>query len=338
MFEPDLLNIQFQYPQAFWLLAALPFFVLLFLFYQWWRRRAIKRLGNPQLVRHLFSSYSFPKNLFKLFLFLIAFALGCVAVANPRRPDKFQEEVRKGIDVVLALDVSNSMLATDVAPSRLLRAKAVLNKLVDQLPDDRIALVLFAGHAYIQMPLTTDHNAARLFIATAGPAVVSAQGTAIGEALQRSSLAFGESERFKTVVLFSDGETFDEAAVQQAQALAAKGVMVNTIGIGLAEGGSLFDTTTNTPRRDAQGNVIITKLNEALLQQIATVTNGLYRNLDNTDKTVSELVRQLGQVEKKALGDTSAFTYQTFYMWLALPMLLLLVVEVFLSNRKKKKT
>lgn len=329
------MTIEFQYPQAFWLLTALPLLVLLFFLYQWWRRRAVKRIGNPQLVKNLLRSYAPRKTVFKLFLFLTAFALGCVAVANPRRPDKVQEDVRAGIDVVLALDVSNSMLATDVAPSRLQRAKVLLSKLVDQLPDDRIALVLFAGHAYVQMPLTTDHSAAKLFIATAGPDVVSSQGTAIGEALQKGAFAFGESERFKTVVLVSDGETHDETALEQAKELAAKGIMINTIGIGSPEGATIFDTTANAPRRDASGNVIISRLNEALLQQLATTTNGIYRNLDNTDKTATELVQQLGQVEKKALGDTSAFTYHTFYIWLALPMLLLLGMETFFPDRKK---
>jgi Ca-activated chloride channel homolog len=164
---------------------------------------------------------------------------------------------------------------------------------------------------------------------------VAAQGTAIGEALQKSALAFGESERFKTIVLLSDGETHDEAALEQAKALASNGIMVNSIGIGSPDGASIFDTTTNSPRRDATGNVIISRLNEQLLQQLATTTNGIYRNLDNTDKISTELVQQLGQVEKKALGDTSAFTYHTFYMWLVLPMLLLLGVETFFPDRKK---
>jgi Ca-activated chloride channel homolog len=330
------LNIEFQYPQALWLLTALPFLALLFFGYLWWRRRAVKRLGNPQLVKNLVRSYARGKVVFKFLLFLIAFALGCVAVANPRQPNKVQEDVRAGIDVILAMDVSNSMLATDVAPNRLQRAKALLSKLVDQLPDDRIGLVLFAGHAYVQMPLTTDHSAAKLFITTASPDVVAAQGTAIGEALQKSALAFGESERFKTVVLLSDGETHDEAALEQAKTLASNGIMINTIGIGSPEGASIFDTTTNSPRRDATGNVIISRLNEQLLQQLATTTNGIYRNLDNTDKITTELVQQLSQVEKKALGDTSVFTYHTFYMWLALPMLLLLGVETFFPDRKKQ--
>jgi len=312
-----------------------PLFVALFGLYQWWRGRAIKRIGDPLLVKGLLRSHAPGKAVFKLILFLLAFALGCVAVANPRQPDKVQEDARAGIDVVLALDVSNSMLATDVAPSRMQRAKSLLSKLIDQLPDDRIGLVVFAGNAYIQMPLTTDHNAAKLFIATAGPAVVAAQGTAIGQALERSVFAFGESERFKTVVLVSDGETHDENAEAQAKDLASKGIMINTVGIGLPEGGSLFDTVTNAPRRDAAGNVIISRLNEALLQQLATATNGIYRNLDNTDKTVSEITQQLSQVEKKALGDTSSFTYHTFYVWLALPMLLLLGVETFFPDRKK---
>ncbi len=329
------MTIEFQHPEAFWLLAALPLIGILFFAYQRWRLMAIKRLGNPRLIAGLIPNYSSKKTGFRFFLFLLAFALGCIALANPRQPDKVQQDVRAGIDVVLALDVSNSMLATDVAPSRLLRARNLLLRLIDQLPDDRIGLIVFAGKAYLQMPLTTDHNAARLFVSTANPAVVAAQGTAIGEALQKSGIAFGESERFKTVVLVSDGETHDENAIQEAQELAAKGVMINTVGLGLPEGGSLFDTASNAPRRDAAGAVIISRLNEALLRQLAQSTNGIYRYLDNTERTTAEIVQQLSQVEKTALGDTSLFTYHTFYMWLALPMLLLLAWELFLSNRKK---
>lgn len=332
------MNFQFQYPQYLWALAAVPLMLLLFVAYHLWKRRTIKRIGDAKLVKALYPSHARGKSILKFFLFLLAFSLGCIAIANPRQPDEMQEDARKGIDVVVALDVSNSMLATDVAPSRLQRAKGALNKLIDALPNDRIGLVLFAGNAYIQMPLTTDHGAAKLFIGTANPGAITAQGTAIADALEKSDLTFpAEGDRFKAVVLVTDGETHDENAVVKAQELATKGVMINAIGIGSPEGSVILDPTNGTERRDAAGNVVISKLNEPLLQQVATATNGAYINLQGADAAVEQLVGQLAQVEKKALKDTSIFTYKTFYAWLALPMLLLLILEMFFPDRKKVK-
>lgn len=332
------MNFQFQYPQYLWALAAVPLMLLLFVAYQLWKRRTIQRIGDARLVKALYPSHARGKGVLKFFLFLFAFSLGCIAIANPRQPDEMQEDARKGIDVVVALDVSNSMLATDVAPSRLQRAKGALNKLIDALPNDRIGLVLFAGNAYIQMPLTTDHGAAKLFIGTANPGAITAQGTSIADALEKSDLTFpAEGDRFKAVVLVTDGETHDDNAATKAEELAAKGVMINTIGIGSAEGSVILDATNGTERRDAAGNVVISKLNEPLLQQVAAATNGAYINLQGTDAAVEQLVAQLAQVEKKALKDTSIFTYKTFYAWLALPMLLLLILELFFPDRKKVK-
>lgn len=331
------MDIQFQHPQYLWALVAVPLLLLLFISYQWWKRRAVKRMGDARLVKALYPSHARGKATLKFALFLLAFSLGCIAIANPRQPDEMQEDARQGIDVMVALDVSNSMLATDVAPSRLQRAQALISKLIDALPNDRVGLVVFAGNAYIQMPLTTDHSAAKLFVSSANPGAITAQGTSIADALKKSSLAFGEeSERFKAVILVTDGETHDENAVQEAQEQAAKGVMINTIGLGSAEGSVILEES-GAEKRDAAGNVVVSKLNEPLLQQIAAATNGTYINLQSTDAAVEQLVAELSQVEKKALKDTSVFTYKTFYMWLALPMLLLLILELFLSDRKKVK-
>ena len=315
----------------------MPVLLLLFLFYLLWRRRAVKRMGDAALVKALMPAHAKGKLFLKFFLLLLAFSLGCIAIANPRQPDEMQEDARQGIDVVMALDVSNSMLATDIAPSRLQRAQALITKLIDALPNDRIGLVLFAGNAYIQMPLTTDHGAAKLFVSTASPGAIASQGTSIADALEKSDLTFPpEGERFKAVVLVTDGETHDEDAPVKAQELAAKGTMINTIGLGSAEG-SVIVGENGEEKRDAAGNVVISRLNEPLLQQVATLTNGTYINLQSTDAAVQELVAQLALVEKKALKDTSVFTYKTFYAWLALPMLLLLVLELFFPDRKKVK-
>jgi Ca-activated chloride channel family protein len=332
------LNLQFQYPTALWALAALPLSGLLYFFYVLWKKKAAQRMGNPKLVYELFKSYSPTKSLVKFLLVLLAFALGCLTLANLRKPDETTGEARKGIDVMVALDVSNSMLAIDVKPNRLTVAKQLILQLMNRLPDDRIGLVLFAGTAYVQMPITFDHNAAENVIATASPSAFRAQGTAIGDALQKCNLSFSEdSKRFKAVVLISDGETHDENALEQAKVLADRGVMINTVGIGSAGGATIIDTISGGVKKDLSGNIVITKLNEQLLQQVATTTNGRYIFLNNTREAANELVLQLGQIEKRALGDVSQFNYHTYYIWLALPMLLLLVAEIFIPDRKKDK-
>lgn len=330
------MKLQFQYPEFLLLLALIVFFVLLFLANKRWKKRMVKRIGEPRLVKELYSNYSPAKSLTKFILIIIAFALGVVTLANPRKPSSANQEARKGIDILVALDVSNSMLATDMQPSRMQAARGLVTQLINQFPNDRIGLVLFAGNAYLQMPLTFDHQAAQLFISSAGPGAIAAQGTAIGDALQKAALAFDpQSNRFKTVLLITDGETHDEDAAEIANDLATRGIMINTVGIGSEQGATIMDTLNKQPKKDIHGNVIISKLNTALLKQIAAKTNGDYIHLDNITTAANQLQQQLSQVERKPLADISQFNYTTFYAWLAVPMLLLLVVEIFYPNRKK---
>lgn len=330
------MNIQFQYPELLWLLAAVPVLVLLYLFTLYQRRKAIQGIGNPRLVKELYKNHSSAKAAIKFTLITIAFALGCIALANPRKPEEGLQQVRKGIDIMVALDVSNSMLAADPQPNRLQQAKILIDQLIQKSGDDRIGLVLFAGSAFVQMPLTYDHSAAKLFATSASPAIIRAQGTAIGEALEKCENAFDpESERFKAIVLISDGETHDESAQQKAKSLADKGIMINTVGVGSPAGATILDTAANTSRRDASGNIIVSKLNETLLQEIANATNGVYIHLSDAGQVVNQLTAQLSQIEKKALGDATQFIYKTYYIWLALPMLLLLLAEIFIPERKK---
>jgi Ca-activated chloride channel family protein len=330
------LNFQFQYPEAFWLLALVPVLAFLYFLYLQWRKKAARQLGEPMLVAELTRNHSPKKALLKFGLFTIAFAIGCFTLANPRMPDDASAEVRKGIDVVIALDVSNSMLATDVPPTRLKKAQDLLTSLINKMPNDRIGLVVFAGSAYTQMPLSTDHEAAKLFVSTANPGMVPEQGTAIADALLQSNAAFEEgSQRFKTIILVTDGETHDEDALPTVQGLAKKGVMVNTVGLGSPEGSVIIDTETGQPKTDENGQPVVSRLNEELLQGLAQTTNGAYVRLTEIPSAVSTLQDQYKDVEKKALVDTSALNYESYYWWFLLPVFLLLVTELFLPDRKK---
>lgn len=331
------LNLQFQYPQALWALGAVPVFLLLYVFYIFWRRKAAKRIGDPRLVKELYKGYSPIKSTLKFFLFLIAFTLGCLAVANPRKRDTTTMEARKGIDIMIALDVSNSMLANDMDPDRLSNAKELIYTLMERQPDDRIGIVLFAGSAYVQMPLTFDRSAAEIIISAAAPSAILAQGTSIADALEKCALSFQEdSKRFRAVVLITDGETHDENALEKAAELKEKGIMINTVGLGTPGGAAIIDPVLGTQKRDVGENIIVSKLNEPLLQQVAAATNGQYVRFTDAVGATNTLAQQLAQIEKKAIGDPSSFTYTTFYLWLAIPMLLFLIIEPFIADTKKQ--
>ena len=205
------------------------------------------------------------------------------------------------------------------------------------MSDDRIGLVLFAGKAYLQMPLTADHGAARLFVSSASPESVPQQGTVISDALNMSVRAFNPKERrFKAIVLISDGEDHDAEAIATAIELAEQGVMINSIGVGSPEGSYILDPATGQNKVDESGATVISKLNEVTLKEIAAKTNGTYIRLQGSDEAVAELKQQLSQIESKAYGDISLLNYKTFYMWFAGAMLLILVIEYFIPERRKK--
>jgi Ca-activated chloride channel family protein len=331
------LNFQFQYKEFFLLFLAIIVFIVLFIFLQQWKKRTIKKIGDKKLVQQLIKNFSPGLFTGKFILFSLAFAVGIIAVANLRKPGGAENISRKGIDVVIALDVSKSMLATDFAPNRLERAKQMILKLMDQMPNDRIALVIFAGKAYMQMPLTVDHGAAAIFVSSASPEAIPAQGTVFSEALQMSARAFNTKEgRFKSVVLISDGEDHDEDALKTAADLSQQGIMVCTVGIGSPEGAQIPDSATNDFKRDAMGNIVVSKLNEDELKQIAEKTNGIYVHFESSDQTVADLMKQLSQVEGKTFTDVSLLNYKSYYMWFAGAMLLLLILEFILPERKRK--
>jgi Ca-activated chloride channel homolog len=328
--------LQFQYKNLVLLLAAVPILVLLFILFQQWKKKVRKKIGDAGLVKQLAGNFSFAKSTTKFILLSFGFAAGVIAVMNPRKPGAADSVTRKGIDVVLALDVSKSMMAADLAPNRLERAKQFITKLMATMPDDRIGLVLFAGKAYLQMPLTTDHGAAQLYISSAAPDAVPQQGTVISDALRMGMNAFNPRERrFKAIVLISDGEEHDEQAVKTAEELAEQGVMINTLGVGSPEGSVIVDPLTGANKTDETGNVVISKLNENALKEIADKTNGVYVRLQDSDAAVAEIKKQLSQIESKAYGDISLINFKTFFMWFAGAMFLFLLVENFIPETKK---
>jgi Ca-activated chloride channel family protein len=326
---------RFQHIEYLIALAAIPLLVALFYLVLIWKKKTKKKIGDEKLVNQLISNYS-PKNfLIKFILPALALALIIGGIANPQRPGAMENIQRKGVDIVLAMDVSKSMLAEDIKPSRLERARQVVYKLMDKLPNDRIGLVLFAGRAYMQMPLTTDHAAARMYVQQAGPDAVPTQGTVIGDALRMSSTAFNSKERkFKSIILITDGEDHDPQALPIAQQLVNEGVMINTIGIGSTSGAPIIDPLTKEYKKDEFGNTIITKLNETELQQLAAASKGIYVHLDDVDAAVKQIIDQLGTIEQTSLEDSAFKDYRNYFQWLLAFGLLLVIVEFFFPERK----
>jgi Ca-activated chloride channel homolog len=328
--------LQFQHKEFIWLFGGIVLFALLFVLLLSWKNKVRRKIGEPRLVKSLIENYSPGLFSLKFILVTLAFIAGVFAVMNLRKPAADETSSRKGIDVMIALDVSKSMLATDLPPSRLERAKQLINKLIEAMPNDRIGLILFAGRAYLQMPLTTDHGAAMLYVSSASPEAVPFQGTVITEALRQSSNAFNTTERrFKTVVLISDGEDHDVQAVNTAKELAAEGMMINTVGIGSPEGSVIPDPATGLNKKDFTGADVISRLNEDELKQIAANTNGVYVRLQDTDEAVQQLLQQFSGIETKAYGDVSLMNFQTYYWWFAAAMLFLIVAEYFIPETKK---
>lgn len=328
---------RFQHIEYLIALAAIPLLVILYGQLMFWKKTTTKKIGDPKLVQALIANYSPGNFLLKFLFFAIALAAIIAASANLQKPGAMENIQRKGVDVVIAMDVSKSMLAEDIKPNRLERARQLVYKLMDQLPNDRVGLVLFAGRAYLQMPLTTDHGAARMYIQQAGPEVVPTQGTVISEALRASNSAFNSKERkFKSIVLITDGEDHDPQAVPLSQQLANDGVMINTIGIGSAEGAPIMDPATNEYKKDEAGNTVVSRLNETELQQLAGATKGVYVKLNDVESAVNAITKQLSTIESTSLDDNAFRDYKSYFQVFLAIAFVLLVVEFFFPERKLK--
>ncbi len=329
--------MKFQHPEYFIGILLIPLLIYLYSGLVAWKKKLSARIGDPSLVAQLVKSFS-AKN------FLIKFVLICVAVfflvaglANLRARGKAEDITRQGVDVMIVLDVSKSMLAQDVKPSRLDKARQLLYRLTDRLQNDRMGLILFAGRAYMQMPLTTDHSAAKLYISEAGPDAVPTQGTVFSEALSMANSSFNRNEhKYKAVVLISDGEDHDAEALKVAKQMAEDGVMINTVGIGSVEGSEIIDPETKEPKKDDKGNPVISKLNEQELISLSDATNGIYIHLDNLEDATITLTQRLDSIEKRALADNEFVNFTNYFPWFIGLAGVLLILELFIPERKRK--
>jgi Ca-activated chloride channel family protein len=327
---------RFEHPEYLYLLLLLPVLLGLFLFYMRGKKRALKRFGEMPLLRSLMPDVALKKYYLKFWLLWVCCGLFVCVIAGPQFGSKLETVKKQGIEVMVCLDVSNSMLSTDVAPTRLDKAKQILSRLVDNLTNDKIGLIVFAGDAYIQLPITSDYVSAKMFLSSISPAMVPTQGTAIGSAINLAVKSFSPSETSeKTIILITDGEDHEDNTLGAAEEAAKKGITVNVMGIGSPQG-SPIPTTSGGYMKDKDGNMVLTKLNEKMAQDIAVAGKGMYVRTDNTNNALKALQNELDKKTKSEVESKVYSSYDEKYAVPAWALLFLLVVEFFILDRRNR--
>jgi Ca-activated chloride channel family protein len=321
-------------------LVLIPVFIIIYWLVIRWRKKALKAFGDMSIISQLFPDVSKTKRIWKFILFTLSFTLLIIGIVNPQVGTKLEEVKRKGADLMICLDVSNSMKAEDLKPNRLDKSKQAISKLVDKLEGDRIGIIVFAGQAYVQLPITTDYAAAKLFLESINTDMIPTQGTAIGTAINLAVESFGKDEgKNKAVVIITDGENHEDDAVKAAEAAAEKGIAIHTIGMGSAEGAPIPVYRGNVRedyRKDKSGTTVITKLNEQALQEISTAGNGIYVRASNSDTGLNNVLTEINKLEKKQFDSKMFSDYEDRFQWFIAAAFLLLMIETFLTERKSK--
>lgn len=331
--------VRFEHPYFLNLLWAVPLLVALLSVYSWWRRRALAQIGAPASVQRLVPGWSAGRFWGKSGLFVLAIGILAVAWANPQAGAKKQTTVQKSADVFIALDISQSMLAEDVAPSRLELAKSFTRKLVQALEGERLGLIFFAGDAFLQMPLSTDYAAATMFISDAAPDLVTAQGTALAPAIDLAIQSFDpEPGGGRAIILITDGEDHDQDAVDRAAEAYRDGVIVFSVGAGTAAGGPIplgFTGAGELYKRDNNGDIVRTRMDQSLLEKLASSGGGVNYLLTQGDAAVAAIRREIGRLQKREVEVRSFSAYESYFQWFLLPAFLLLTLEAWLVWRRK---
>ena len=322
-----------------WWLITIPVFVIAYIVYTKRKQRQLAEFGDPELMAQLMPDASKSRPVWKFSLLIVALILLIVAAARPQYGQKEKTVKRQGIEVMVALDISNSMLAEDVAPNRLDRAKQMLSKMIDNMVDDKVGLVVFAGDAFTQLPITCDYVSAKMFLNTISPTLIPTQGTAIGAALQTAITSFWaqESDAGRAIILITDGENHEDDAIAAAKQAKELGIQVFVIGIGKPEGAPIPKPGTNDYFKDRSGQVVVSRLNEEMCQQIAGAGNGAYVRCDNTNTAMRALQQELDRIATTELESTVYADYNEQYQSFVLIALLLLAIEFFILSRQNHR-
>lgn len=329
---------KFAYPNALFLYIPLLLIVGLFLYVSYKRRSDLRKYGSPELLGAMMPEASHHRPQLKFWLTFAALCFMVLLLARPQFGTKVETVKRQGIETVIALDISNSMIAQDVAPNRLERSKNVISRLVDGFEDDKVGLIVFAGDAFIQLPITNDFISAKLFLESISPSLITRQGTNIKAAIDMGTRSFTPREGVgKAIIIITDGENHEGGAVEAAKAAAEKGMMVYVMGVGTPEGAPIPEGRGNDFRRDKEGNVIVTKLNEQMCQEIAAAGNGVYIRIDNTGNAQKILQKEVDKLAKADL-DTAVYSeHDEQFQVMAWIAFVLLLLEMLLMEKKNPR-
>jgi Ca-activated chloride channel family protein len=327
--------MRFQHISHLLALGLIPLLIVLFVLAVYWRRKKMKSLGDERLINTQLIGFIPGRNTTKFVLAALACTIAIIGWANLQMGARTEKVQRKGVDVIIALDVSKSMLAKDIQPDRLIRAKQLVQSMIDKMGTDRVALIVFAGRAYLQVPLTIDYSAMKMMLGNVTPDMVPTQGTVISDAVELAMNSFSQKEKkYKSLVIISDGEDHDEKAVENVKAAAEKGVIVHAVGVGSAQGTTIFDPATGSIKLNEKGDPVISKLNQEALSEIAAAGRGKYVYLRNTDDAAEQLVDEINGMEQKNLGSVVFTDFKSYFQYFLIIAFVLLVVEWLLPGKK----
>ena len=331
--------LRFENPGLLYALLLIPGFLVIYITTTIWKRKRLASFGDHILVNRLVSNYSKSRINFKFILMMLGLAMLIIGLANPQVGSKLHEVERKGSDIMICLDVSSSMNAKDIKPSRLERAQQAISKLVDDLAQDRIGIIVFAGKAYTQLPLTTDHAAAKMFLSTINTNVIPVQGTAISEAIYLGIQSFDDKNHGKSIVVITDGEDHEDDAIEAAKLAKEQGITVHTIGMGLPEGAPIPVYKNGFEigfKKDLNGSTVITKLNEKMLAEIAEAGGGIPVVANNSNAGLKDVHQAIEKMDKAEIEAKLFADYEDRFQWLIGLSLLILLIDLLLLEKKSK--
>jgi Ca-activated chloride channel homolog len=329
---------RFANTEFFWLYWLIVLSVFLYAIASYLKKNSLRKFGNPDLLKHLYPQISVFKGFLRIVLITSALAMIILASTRPQLGTKLQEMKREGVEIIIALDVSNSMLAEDFQPNRLERAKQAIFRMTDRLINDKIGLIVFAGDAFVQVPLTTDYTITKMMTANVATDIVPVQGTAIGRAISLAETSFStDAESSKVIILISDGENHEDDPVEQARKTADKGIIIHVVGVGDTRGTPISLPDRSGQKRfltDPDGNVVMTRLDESTLSQIASIGGGVYVRASGSDFGLSSLLEKVSELEKSEFEAQMFTDFEERFQYFAALALLFLVIEFFVSEKK----
>lgn len=327
---------RFAHPQYLYLLTLIPVFVALFVWLRYRRKQNLQRFGDLSLLQHLMPEVSTVNPTIKFILMMLALTLIVFILARPQYGMRNVEYKRSGIEAVIAVDVSNSMLCEDVSPSRLLKSKMIVSKLIDQLDEDKLGLVAFAGTSVTLLPITSDYVSAKMFLDQIDPKTISLQGTDVGDAINKAVAGFSQNKNVgKALILITDAEDNEQGALDAAKIAKDMGIRIFVLSVGTPEGGPI-PMGNNQFKKDMEGNVVITKLNESVGKEIAQAGGGVYIRVDRTDDAQTMLDNEIAKMQKDDFTTSQYAEYDEQFIAVAILLFITLIAEAAIMDKRYK--